>query len=409
MKISLSAEQVIYYLVCAAFLSMPLGTSPPVICGALAALVWILSGKPIKLRRAYLSQSWFWPVLFLIALPWLCLLYTPDPGYFGFGFAKKTHYWLYGLPVAAIPFGIYSLQRLIQAFLLGLAINAIVAIMQLIGIFPVINNLAYGLGLGYSTMAAYLVLGILMASYYFRETTDKRTHILLGFLMAGYFFHLIILKGRVGFLTFLILSPLIICNLFRRFNIFRIALACALLVGLMSLSPIVRDRVSVSVMQLKEHLNAEPNSAWGKAFNPQEDKLYMWRGAVQIFLESPIWGVGTGGYPIVLHERGNPDWPHVAHPHNNFLYMAVSFGVIGIFALLWFFWEMIRNAWEERDTPLGYFVLSTALVILVSGLVTTPIIDSSTAFLLSLTTGLQNGFPKFAGSVTPAPVSSPSL
>ncbi len=403
MKISISAEHLIYYLTCGAFLSMPLGTSPPVICGALAALVWILSGKPIKLRQAYLGQTWFWPVLFLIALPWLGLLYTPDPGGFGFGFAKKTHYWLYGLAVAAIPFGIYSPQRLIQAFLLGLAINALVAIMQLIGIFPVINKLAYGLGLGYSTMAAYLVLGILMASYYFRETTDKRTRILLVFLMAGYFFHLIILKGRVGFLTFLILSPLIIRNLFKGFNIFKIALACAVLVGIMFLSPIVRDRASVSVMQLKHHLNADPNSAWGKDFNQQEDKLYIWRGAIQIFLESPIGGVGTGGYPIVLHERGNPDWPYVAHPHNNFLYMAVSFGLIGIFALLWFFWEMIRNAWEERHSPLGFFVLSTALVILVSGMVTTPIVDSATAFLLSLATGLQNGFPKFAGSVTPTP------
>ena len=408
MRISLLADQAIYYLVCAAFLSMPLGTSPPVICGALAALVWILSGKPIKLRRAYLGQSWFWPVLFLIALPWLWLLFTPDPGVFGFGFAKKTHYWLYGLAVAAIPFGIYSPQRLIQAFLLGLAINALVAIMQLIGIFPVMNELAYGLGLGYSTMAAYLVLGMLMASYYFRETTERRTQILLGFLMAGYFFHLIILKGRVGFLTFLVLSPFIIRNLLRRFSIFKVALACAVLVGLMSLSPVVRDRASVSVMQLKQHLNADPESAWGKAFNPQEDKLYMWRGAIQIFLENPIWGVGTGGYPIVLHEKGNPDWPYVAHPHNNFLYMAVSFGLIGIFGLVWFFWEMIRNAWGEKDTPLGYFVLSTALVILVTGLVTTPIIDSATAFLLSLATGLQNGFPKFAGSVIPAPLSSPS-
>jgi hypothetical protein len=74
MKISLSAEQVIYYLVCAAFLSMPLGTSPPVICGALGALVWILSGKPIKLRRAYLSQSWFWPVLGYTVYQWLPFL-----------------------------------------------------------------------------------------------------------------------------------------------------------------------------------------------------------------------------------------------------------------------------------------------------------------------------------------------
>ena len=403
MKISLSADQLIYYLACGAFLSMPLGTSPPVICGALAALVWIFSGKPITLRYAYLGQTWFWPVLFLIALPWLGLLYTPDPGGFEIGFAKKTHYWLYGLAVAAIPFGIYSPQRLIQGFLLGLAINALVAIMQLMGIFPVMNELAYGLGLGYSTMAAYLVLGILMASYYFRETEERRTRILLGLLMAGYFFHLVILKGRVGFLTFFVLSPLIVNNLFKRFGILKISVACLVLLGVMFLSPMVRDRASVSVMQLEEHLNADPNSAWGKAYNGQEDKFYMWRGAIEIFLENPILGVGTGGYPIVLHERGKPDWPYVAHPHNNFLYMAVSFGLIGIFALCWFFWEMIRNAWEERQSPLGFFVLSTALVILVTGMVTTPIVDSATAFLLSLATGLQNGFPKFARSITPTP------
>ena len=108
MKMSLFADQVIYYLACAAFLSMPLGTSPPVICGALAALVWILSGKPIKMRRAYLGQSWFWPVLFLIILHWVGLLYSPDPGGLGIGFAKKTHYWLYGLAVASISFAMLT-------------------------------------------------------------------------------------------------------------------------------------------------------------------------------------------------------------------------------------------------------------------------------------------------------------
>jgi O-antigen ligase len=406
MKIRLSAEQLIYYLVFAAFLSMPLGTSPPVICGALAALVWILSGKPIKLRRAYLAQSWFWPVLLFIILHWVGLLYSPDPGGMGIGFAKKTHYWLYGLAAASISFAIFSPEKLIQAYLVGLAINALVAIIQLIGIFPVKNELAYGLGLGYSTMAAYLVLGILMASFYFRETEEKRTRILLGVLMAGYFFHLIILMGRVGFLTFFILSPLIIRNVLRRFSLFKISLVYVLLIGLMSLSPIVRDRVSLTLNQIKHHLNADPGSAWGREYTIHQDRFYMWYGAVQIFLENPLFGVGTGGYTNALKERGKPEWPAIAHPHSNLFYMAVSFGLIGIFALVWFFWEMIRNAWEERNTPLGYFVLSTALVIIVSGLVDTQIMDSSTALLLSLATGLQNGFPKFACLVTPTPVSS---
>ena len=174
----------------------------------------------------------------------------------------------------------------------------------------------------------------------------------------------------------------------------------------MLLSPVVRDRVSLSISQIKHHLKADPQRAWGREYTIHQDRFYMWRGAVQIFLDHPLIGVGTGGYTKVLKERGKPEWPAIAHPHSNIFYMAVSFGVIGIFAFVWFFWEMIRNAWEERHTPLGYFVLSTALVIVVSGLVDTQIMDSSTALLLSLATGLQNGFPKFAGLVTASPVPS---
>jgi O-antigen ligase len=295
------------------------------------------------------------------------MLYTPDPGGLGIGFAKKTHYWLYGLAVASIPFAIFSPERLIQAYLAGLAINSLVAIIQFIGVFPMVNKISYGLGLGYSSLAAYLVLGILMASYYFRETKEKRTRILLGLLMAGYFFHLIILMGRVGFFTFLILSPLVVRNFFKGFSIFRISLVYLLLIGLMSLSPIVRERVSLSVTQIKHHLKADPQTAWGREYTDYQDRFYMWYGAVQIFLENPIFGVGTGGYTNALKERGKPEWPAIAHPHSNLFYMAVSFGLIGIFAFVWFFWEMIRNAWGERNTPLGFFVLSTALVILVSG------------------------------------------
>ena len=395
-KNSLSTDFLIYWLVCAAFLSVPLGTSPPVICGGLAALVWIFSGKPIKLRRAYIGKSWFWPVLVLIFLSWIGLLYTPDPAGFGIKFAKKTHYWLYAFVVASIPFSRFSSERLIKAFLLGMAINALVALLQLIGIFPILNKLASGLGLGYGAMAVNLPLGILMASLYFRDTNDKRKRILYGLLMGVYFFHLIILGGRAWFFTLSVVSPLIIRNLFGRFKILKMSLAYVAILGIMLLSPTVRDQLSRSIDQIKYHLNTDSDMAWGKEYSDQEHRLYMWRGAIQIFLEKPIIGAGTGGYPVVLQERGNPDWPQAAHPHNNFLYMAVSFGIVGILALIWFFWEMIRNAWEERHSPLGFFVLSTALVMLITGLFNTVIIDASTAFLLALATGLQNGFPKFA-------------
>jgi O-antigen ligase len=219
--------------------------------------------------------------------------------------------------------------------------------------------------------------------------------------MGGYFFHLIILGGRAWFFTLFMVSPLVLRNLFGKFKILKMSLAYVAIFGIALLSPIVREQISRTVDQIKYHLNTNPNLAWGKGYNDKENRLYIWRGAIQIFIENPIIGVGTGGFPVVLHEKGDPDWPFAVHPHSNFLYMAVSFGFIGICALTWFFWEMFKNAWEERHTPLGFFVGSTALVIFINGLFTTEIVDAASAFLLAVSVGLQNGFPKFSGAVTP--------
>lgn len=400
-SIGISSNDLLFYLFLGAFFSIPIGTSPPIICGVLAAAVWVFSGKALKTMEACLRQRWFWPIVLLIFLPWIGLLYTPDPAGLGIKFANKTHYWIYCIALASISLSsMRSPEKLIKAFLFGLAVNSVVAILQLAGFVPPVDtygsNQYLGFGLGYSTQSAFLVVGILMASYYFKVSTEKRTRILFFLLMAGYIFHLVILLGRVGFFTFAILSPFMVRNLFKEFNILKISLVCLLLLGATFLSPIVRERVSLSIDQLKYHLNANEDHAWGKEYTEHQDRFYMWHGAVNIFLEHPLFGVGTGGYATVLKKKGNPEWPFIAHPHNNFLHMAVSYGVIGIFALCWFFWEIIRNSWDERHSPLGYFILSTALVIFVSGLVDTHILDSGPAFLLALATGLQNGLIKYA-------------
>ncbi|MBW1899283.1 MAG: hypothetical protein JRI61_09520, partial [Deltaproteobacteria bacterium] len=71
------------------------------------------------------------------------------------------------------------------------------------------------------------------------------------------------------------------------------------------------------------------------------------------------------------------------------------FGMVGIAILFWLFIEIFRNAWKNRDTPLGFFLLSTALVVFVSGVFNSQILDTGTLFLFAVTTGFQQGFPKF--------------
>lgn len=390
----ITAENLLFYVFVVAFFGAPLGTAPPTICGITAAIIWVFSGLAIRKRHIYFTKSWCRPVLFLMVLPWIGLLYTRDLHGLGMDYAGKTHYWIYCMAIAAIMPNVRT-ERFIQAFLLGLAVNAFVGLMQLIGFYPPINGWYCGLGRGYSTLSAYLVVGILTASFYFREIEEKRMRFFFIFLMLFYFFHLIILKGRSGYVTFVLFSPLIVYNLFRRRNILKILLVSVLLVSMMLLSPIVRNRISESVDQLKYHMNADQKSAWGKEYTVRHERFYLWYGAVHIFKDHPFFGVGTGGYGTVLKQRNSPDDPLIAHPHNDILYMAVSYGLVGVAAFFWLFGEIIKNAFAQRNNLPGFFVLSSTLVILVSGLFNAQILDAGMAFFLAVVVGLQQGFRQF--------------
>lgn len=382
--------------ICALFV-LPFGTSPPIIFAGLAVAIWLFSGKFITLREHYIGKKWFWPVLALIILPWFGLIYSPDLTGLGIKFAKKTHYWIYCLALASVCYRKPSFHCLINAFLVGLAINALIGVIQFMGLLPSVNGWYLGLSRGYSALSVFLVAGIIMISFYLREKRKPMHFVFWGLLMLLLFFHLIILEGRAGYLTFILLSPMIIRNLFQGVGLLMGIITIIILIGLMLLSPVVRDRVTKSIEQIQYHMHAPSDSAWGEKYSDQQDRFYMWNRAIKIFLKHPLLGIGTGGYQTEMTRVGDPDTPLIAHPHNNILHMAVSFGIVGLVIFFWFFWEMISNAWKERKTPLGYFILSVALVIFVSGLVNTQILDANTAFFLAVAAGLQQGLQKFSG------------
>jgi O-antigen ligase len=389
-----TAEAILFGILAAGFFSMPLGTAPPTGLSIAAAAVWLFSGTAFRSREIYLKQSWCRPVWALIVLPWVWLIYSPDPAGIGLEYAGKTHYWIYAMTMAAVA-ARADRERLVQAFLAGLAANAVVGGMQLVGLYPPTNGWYSGFGRGYSTLSAYLVLGMLMASYYFRTLTDRRFKGLSLFLAGFYFFHLVILQGRTGYVTVVALLPLILRNILPRVHPVRIAAVCVLLAGLMFLSPIVRERVHLSVAQIQYHIQADPEKAWGREYTDNLDRFYMWYGAVRIFLAHPVAGVGTGGVQAARQAMGNPGDPLIAHPHNDLLYMAASYGIIGIAVFIWFFWTLLQNGWRERHTAVGYFVLSCGLVVLVSGLLNAQILDAGMALLLAYAAGLQQGLSRF--------------
>lgn len=391
----------IFLLMGAALFVLPMGTSPFTIAALLALALWIFSGEFFRGKDAYLREPWLLPVIALVLLAWIGLTYTPDPQGQGFNLAKKSYYWLFALMAAGVALTDRRPEILIRALLAGLLVNALIGFLQLLKVVPTFyKDRCAGLSSGYNTLAILLILGVIMASFYFREARSGREKAAWFVLMLSYFVHLIILRGRGGYLTFALLSPMVVINLSGGRRLVNTLLIYVLLAGMMALSPFVRERVVESIEDVRVQFQSDRKIAWGKQYSEDEnlqriDRVYMWRWAFDLFLEHPLTGVGTGGFSRSVLDRGGGRG--VAHPHNNFLYMAVSFGIPGVLALGWFFWVLLERGWRNRRDPLGYFILSSGLVILIGGLTDTHIIDAGPAFLLAVVTGLQAAFSNSAG------------
>ncbi|MBF0226705.1 MAG: O-antigen ligase family protein [Desulfobacterales bacterium] len=392
---SLDVEKSIFYVFCAAFFCMPIGTAFFTAFGVLSVILCFFSGLGFKKIPVFIKQSWFWPVLGMILVHWLGFLYSPDPLGFGIQYAQKTHYWLYCIAIASIKIDDKRFVLLLKCFISALFFNSILALFQFTGVISGENGECTGFGVGYRTLSAYLIIGMLIISYKLKSCSSNKTKYFLYFLLVIFFLNLIILKGRTGYITFLAVSPFILHNIFKKINVPKIFLIYLLITGAMFMSPIFRERISLSLEQIKFHINADPDIAWGKGYTVNQDRFYMWHGAVLIFIENPLIGAGTGGYPIAMKKIGKPEWPTLRHPHNDFLYMASSFGIIGVYLYFWIFGEALKNLWMYKDYLLGNFIFSGIIVILVSGITNAQILDAGMAFLFVILIGLQKMLPKF--------------
>jgi O-antigen ligase len=161
----------------------------------------------------------------------------------------------------------------------------------------------------------------------------------------------------------------------------------------MMASPVVRERLWVTIDQVKYQFASEPEVRQGEIDTAPQDRFYMWRGAWEIIKEHPWIGVGTGAYRTVLNARDpDPNASLIAHPHNIFLYMGVSYGLMGMVVFIWFLYVTMVNGWRKKDEPEGYFLICVVLVMVTTGFFNTQILDVGTALLISMAVGLQQAF-----------------
>ena len=159
-------------------------------------------------------------------------------------------------------------------------------------------------------------------------------------------------------------------------------------------------------------------SSWGSVSDKMSTMLagsdvrfFLYSSAVQMFLESPLYGYGLGNYNVQLMNfiavNGvnesviDFDFSVFHHPHNELLYWVVqSGGIVLLVALLLVFLYFKKVAYFRSSVGLSLFALALPLV--VSSMVSLPFILSGLhlfLFLLIVFIGIRHDKKSYAFSL----------
>ncbi|MHB8454474.1 MAG: O-antigen ligase family protein [Acidiferrobacterales bacterium] len=119
------------------------------------------------------------------------------------------------------------------------------------------------------------------------------------------------------------------------------------------------------------------------------DRLEFYRNSVALIREHPVFGVGTGGFAEAYAEKiKGSGMLATRNPHNQFLLITIQLGLVGLAALLYFFfrlWQLAQQLVSGIDRNLARGLI---LLILVGGLVNSLLMDHAESLLFAWMTGV---------------------
>ena len=304
--------------------------------GILLILIgWFLSGRwPWKfdvIRHHPITL----PALLISALVLIGITYTDAPkAYIG------HHLYVYSkLPLMLMLLTLFHDPRWQSRGLLAFAVGSVITVVSTYAniwfVVPWSDSNNQGLGVSHHVFNDYIAQGLAMSFFTAlalamaidaRAKTPRSAWLLVAAFTAFSITHL--LQGRTGQMVLLAMF----CALAWvasppawRWRALIMVAAATVLVFLSS--SLLRDRVITMFAEFSQYANA------GVFTTSTGYRLDMWKNALEMFMARPLWGHGTAGYRV-LSEQVYADAMVCAvacvHPHNQFLLLAVDFGVLGL-------------------------------------------------------------------------------
>lgn len=170
-------------------------------------------------------------------------------------------------------------------------------------------------------------------------------------------FNLSFSGGRSGMVMFIVLCVALVFERIKERR--RAFLICAIAIPLLFLAAYKGEgyfarRVDHAISDIRT-FDENPNTSVGL-------RLVYWTTSFHVFVQHPLWGVGTGDFQKEYTAAKPAKWastPDSFNPHNQFLMTGVTTGTLGLLALFFIFYFAARSGSDRRMTSvlIGFAVV----------------------------------------------------
>jgi O-antigen ligase len=228
----------------------------------------------------------------------------------------------------------------------------------------------------------------------------------LAAIMSGFYLDMrFVATSRTAFAYFPILLILFAVKyLNRRHAIYFLLFAAVVESGVLLSSPYLRDRVGRTVEDYKVDRDTSAAASNGPTSTATSNglRLAYWRVSIRSISEAPVFGHGTGSTQQLFGreaEGKGGEWGNVIrNPHNQTLYVAIQWGVLGclvLYAMWYFHLQLFRGS---------FFPAWIGLVIVVqnfiSSLLNSHLFDFHEGWIYVLGVGVAGGMAARAQSLS---------
>lgn len=265
----------------------------------------------------------------------------------------------------------------------------------------------------YVYYAMYFAVGILcLADSVLDKVMSRRFGIVI---LAALFIYslgfLILVASKTGILIFIVASVFLLYRRMKDKKLFGISLAVLFVSG--SLFLYVNDTTRGRFTELTENLSILTRDQLGdwqtEKITGLNMRLLFWKISVLHIIDDGLvlWGVGTGDTQDYLdalytdpryNRHGYVGWD----THNEWVFMFVQTGLLGVAVWAVLFAVYFRRGWKAADTRLLLFLLVTFFFSLSESILES---NKGIVFFALLMTLFASGYPKVAPSSTPSVIS----